>query len=76
MRKTINVIGRAYRGASYPAFDEMRINESCFDDELRAKSGMLALRMELDMSSGLVWKEKIRLITGRLKSSVRSKRMA
>ena len=27
----------AYRGAPYPAFDEMRINESCFDDELRAK---------------------------------------
>ena len=26
-----------YRGAPYPAFNEMRINESCFDDELRAK---------------------------------------
>ena len=37
MIKTINVLGPAYRGAPYPAFNEMRINESCFDDELRAK---------------------------------------
>ena len=27
----------ADRGAPYPAFNEMHINESCFDDELRAK---------------------------------------
>ena len=27
----------AYRGAPYPVFDEMRINESRFEDELRAK---------------------------------------
>ena len=27
----------AYRGAPYPAFDEMHINESRFEDELRAK---------------------------------------
>ena len=37
MRKTINVLGPAYRGAPYPAFDEMRINESRFEDELRGK---------------------------------------
>ena len=37
MIKTINVLGPAYRGAPYPAFNEMCINESCFDDELRAK---------------------------------------
>ena len=37
MTKTINVLGPAYRGAPYPAFDEMHINESRFEDELRAK---------------------------------------
>ena len=34
---SIDISGPEYRGAPYPAFDEMRINESCFDDELRAK---------------------------------------
>lgn len=33
----IDVIGPEYRGAPYPAFDKMCINESRFDDELRAK---------------------------------------
>ena len=37
MRKTIDVLGPAYRGAPYPAFNEMRINESRFEDELRGK---------------------------------------
>ena len=37
MRKTIDVLGPAYRGAPYPAFNEMCINESCFEDELRGK---------------------------------------
>ena len=37
MIKTINVLGPAYRGAPYPAFDEMCINESRFEDELRGK---------------------------------------
>ena len=37
MSKTINVLGPAYRGAPYPAFNEMCINESRFEDELRAK---------------------------------------
>lgn len=34
---SIDVIGPEYRGAPYPAFDEMCINESCFDDEIRGK---------------------------------------
>ena len=38
MSKTINVLGPAYRGAPYPAFNEMRINESRFEDELRGKN--------------------------------------
>ena len=38
MIKTINVLGPAYRGAPYPAFDEMCINESRFEDELRGKN--------------------------------------
>ena len=38
MIKTINVLGPAYRGAPYPAFNEMCINESCFEDELRGKN--------------------------------------
>ncbi len=33
----INVIGPEYRGAPYPKFDKMCINESRFDDELRGK---------------------------------------
>ena len=37
MRKTIDVLGPAYRGAPYPAFNEMCINESRFEDELRGK---------------------------------------
>ena len=37
MTKTINVLGPAYRGAPYPAFNEMCINESRFEDELRGK---------------------------------------
>ena len=34
---SISVSAPEYRGAPYPEFDEMCINESCFDDELRAK---------------------------------------
>lgn len=34
---TIDVSGPEYRGAPYPEFDKMCINESRFDDELRAK---------------------------------------
>lgn len=34
---SIDVNGPAYRGAPYPAFDKMSINESCFEDDLRAK---------------------------------------
>lgn len=33
----IDINGPEYRGAPYPAFDKMCINESLFDDELRAK---------------------------------------
>ena len=38
MSKTINVNCPAYRGAPLPKFDEMRINESRFEDELRGKN--------------------------------------
>ena len=38
MSKTINVLGPAYRGAPYPEFNEMCINESRFEDELRGKA--------------------------------------
>ena len=34
---TIDISGPEYRGAPYPAFNEMCINESCFEDGLRAK---------------------------------------
>ena len=42
MSKKIKTIGidvnaPEYRGAPYPEFDKMRINESCFEDDLRAK---------------------------------------
>ena len=38
MSKIINVLGPAYRGEPYPAFNEMCINESRFEDELRGKN--------------------------------------
>ena len=38
MSKIINVLGPAYRGAPYPEFNEMCINESRFEDELRGKA--------------------------------------
>ena len=38
MSKTIDVNCPAYRGAPVPKFDKMRINESCFEDELRGKN--------------------------------------
>ena len=34
---SISVNAPEYRGAPYPAFNKMRINESCFEDGLRAK---------------------------------------
>ena len=44
MIKTINVLGPAYRGAPYPAFNEMRINESRFEDELRGKNWDVSIK--------------------------------
>ena len=44
MIKTINVLGPAYRGALYPAFNEMRINESRFEDELRGKNWDVSIK--------------------------------
>ena len=35
---SIGVNCPAYRGALVPKFDKMRINESCFEDELRGKN--------------------------------------
>ena len=37
MTKNIDVAGPAYRGAPYPRFCKKSINESAFEDELRAK---------------------------------------
>ena len=44
---SIDVNCPAYRGAPIPKFDKMRINESCFEDELRGKNWDACIESEV-----------------------------